>query len=219
VKEENTEHSKTILVDGFLWNYLPAIGIITFVILFIAASTVYPGGTLFNLDYVGYDWFHNYWCDLMASTSLSGAENHSRTMAIFAWVILCICILQLLLRSFSTMIAPGGIRNILYLSSILAMVIGLFAFTEHHDIIVAVCFPFGALAAFGLSYGLTNSDLGIYKGAIWICIVMLAISFFMYFTNIGLYWLGVTQKLTLALVFIWLIGFNYELIKMESYKA
>jgi len=206
------------VVSG-LWDYLPSIGVIAFVILFVIASTLYSGGTLFNIDYQGYDWFHNYWCDLMAASSLNGAENGSRTIAIIAWVILCICILQLLIRTFTTMIAEGWIRNVLYTSSFLAMFIGLFAFTKHHDIIVAVCFPFGAIAAFGLSYGLLHSDLRFYKAAIWVCIVMLSASFFMYFTNIGLYWLGLTQKLTLAFVFIWLIGFNKELIKMESHKA
>ncbi len=217
--KEVIHRTNTLQFKGVLWDYLPTIGIITFVVLFVAASTLYPGGTLFDLEYQGYDWFHNYWCDLMAATSLSGAVNDSRTIAIVAWVILCICILQLLIRSFHQMISPGRIRKLLYASSVLAMTIGLFAFTQYHDVLVAVCFPFGATAAFGLSYGLINSDLRLYKIAIWVCIVMLSASFFMYFTNIGLYWLGLTQKLTLALVFIWLIGFNIELNKMEASES
>lgn len=47
----------------------------------IAASALaYPGGTWENRHSQGFSFWHNFWCDLLAQRSLSGADNGSAKM-------------------------------------------------------------------------------------------------------------------------------------------
>lgn len=61
--------------------------IISFVLMFIAIS-VYPGGSMFDKNSVGFDWSTNFISNLFATKTLNGAENPSRIWAYIGMIIL-----------------------------------------------------------------------------------------------------------------------------------
>lgn len=52
------------------------------VILIIKASLVYPGGSLFDNNSIGFDWSKNFFSHLFAATALNGSENPGRIWAV-----------------------------------------------------------------------------------------------------------------------------------------
>ncbi len=196
--------------------FIPIVGISLYAILFVYSASVYPGGSRIKPSQMGFDWIHNYWCDLMGKLSFDGQQNTSRPSAIVAWISVCVSMLVIFWKSINVFFPRGRWHIIFKITSLLAAVIGLFAFTDYHDLIVAICFPFGAITAIGLTIGLLKSELSFFKYTVWICLVLLSISFFMYFTNIGLNFLGVTQKVTLLVVMVWLVAFHMALFKIDE---
>jgi hypothetical protein len=57
------------------------------------ASMLYPGGSQADLQSVGYDWIHNYWCNLMNDQAMNGQSNPAKPFAVVAMVILCLSLL------------------------------------------------------------------------------------------------------------------------------
>jgi len=199
-----------------LMYYIPIIGIGAYAILFMYSASMYPGGSRMRPSQVGFDWIHNYWCDLMGKLSFDGQVNASRPTAIAAWICVCTSILLIFWKSVEVFFPQGRLNVLFKITSVLAAAIGLFAFTDFHDLIVALCFPFGTITAIGLTIGLLKSDLSFFKHTIWVCLVLLSLSFFMYFTNTGLHLLGLTQKITLAVVMSWLLAFHIALFAIDN---
>lgn len=189
--------------------YLPLIGFLLYVLLFIAAALVYDGGTQFDFCRTTFDWFHNYWCDLMNEYNFRNEPNNSRSVAIVAWIILCLSCLIYMHRVIPIFQLEKKFETILKVCSVFAFIIGSLAFTKHHDIIVAVSFTFGFVLVTGLIIGLLKSELEVYKWTFLVPVVLLSASFYMFFTDSGLHWLGFIQKLALLSTFIWL-AFLYQ---------
>ena len=190
--------------------HLPPIGIGAFLMLYIYSATLYPGGSIMNTNSTGYDWFHNYWCDLMYKQSLNGDLNAARPYAVLGWGILCLSILAILLILIPKLFQNTKLRLGLQVCSVLAMSFGLLASTDNHDLFVALSFPFGATVVVCLSYAAIKSNSSFLKNSAWLVVVSLTASFIMYFTSLGLYWIGIIQKFALAVSFLWIIVFHYH---------
>lgn len=184
-------------------------GIGLFIMLYIYSASFYPGGSVVDSTSKGYDWFHNYWCDLMYRNSLNGQINLARPSAVVAWVILCISILYILVSLITKLYVEGNKRKFLLACSFLAMMFGLFAYTDNHDLFVMLSFPFGAITVLALAISAQSITNLFIKFGSWLVVVSLTASFIMYFTSIGLYWIGFIQKVALALSFVWVVVFYY----------
>jgi hypothetical protein len=195
--------------------YLPLLGFLMYVLLFIVAALVYDGGTQFDFSRTTFDWFHNYWCDLMIEYNFRNEPNNSRPVAIVAWIILCFSCLIYMHRVIPLFNLKKGFEKIIKICSLLAFIIGSLAFTQYHDLIVAASFPFGFVLVVGLVIGLLKSDLKVYKWTFFLPVVLLSASFYMFFTDTGLHWLGFIQKLALLATFTWL-AFLYQKAYIEN---
>jgi len=195
---------------------IPVLGIISYFILFIYSASKYPGGSRIHPEFVGFDWTHNYWCDLMSKKSYNGLVNLSRPSAVLAWIIACLSILFIFLKAVNQFYPFGKWNTIFKTTSFITVIIGILSFTDYHDVVVMVCFPFGAITAIGLTAGLLKSSMTIFKHTVWLCLLFLSVSFFLYFTNIGLQYLGVLQKLTLIITMSWLLGFYNSLFQFNQ---
>lgn len=198
--------------------YFPILGIILYVALFVISASFYPGGSRINPDYIGFDWIHNYWCDLMGKESYTGEKNAARPIAIIGWTSICLSLAIVFWQSINLYYPTGKLNWTFKTTALCAAGFGYFAFTDFHDLMVALSFPFGAVTVIALTVGLFKSDLSFFKYSVIICIILLSISFLMYFTSIGLFYLGVTQKISLAISLIWLSGYYYTIMKKPEPK-
>jgi hypothetical protein len=51
------------------------VGVVSFIALMALAATFYPGGTWFDRTTLGYDFWQNFWCDMLHEKGLNGMPN------------------------------------------------------------------------------------------------------------------------------------------------
>ena len=71
-----------------IWILTPFIGSLLFIILYIIAALLYPGGSGTDKTAIGYSWTNNYWCNLLSEKAINGQTNTARPVAVTAMVIL-----------------------------------------------------------------------------------------------------------------------------------
>ena len=72
------------------WLLVPAAGSVLFLVLYIVAAQFYPGGSQADKAAPGFDWVHNYWCNLMNERAGNGQLSASRPIALSAMGVLCV---------------------------------------------------------------------------------------------------------------------------------
>jgi hypothetical protein len=64
------------------------IGVLISLILMIIATSIYPGGSMFDKNSVGFDWTRNFMSNLFGVKALNGTENPSRIWAYAGMILL-----------------------------------------------------------------------------------------------------------------------------------
>lgn len=75
-----------------IWTLIPIFGSLLFIILYVIAAILYPGGSDADKTFIGYSWTNNYWCNLLPEKAINGQTNTARPVAVTAMFILCISI-------------------------------------------------------------------------------------------------------------------------------
>lgn len=195
--------------------YIPIIGIIAFIALYIYASTLYPGGSQANLNTEEFDWIHNYWCNLMNEKGMNGKHNPARPWSISAMTILCLSVMVFFIQFANLFIEGANWRRIIKISGILSMSTALLIFTKHHDLMTMLSSAFGLFAVLGIMRAIFKSQWTNYKRGGIICILLLAINNFIYYTEYYITYLPLLQKITFTIVLLWIIALNIEMIRTK----
>ncbi len=186
------------------WTYIPIIGIALFIILYIVAANLYPGGSNVNPMMKGFDWVNNYWCDLFAKNAKNGIPNSGRGFALTGMIILfsSIAVFWYYLpqffheRKLNTFI-------IRYTGS-LAMFILIFVFTQFHDGIIGIGSTISAIPMAATLNELKKHRLKVLYYLGWLCIFLILLNFAIYITNWSITFLPLIQKITLLLFLVWI---------------
>jgi len=191
---------------------IPFAGLVLFVMLYVIAAVLYPGGSQADLYARGFSWMNNYWCNLLNEKAMNGEVNTARPVAFSAMFILCGS-LALFWYQFAGMIdfklpARIAIRT----SGILSMITCLFLFSKSHDTIINVS---GLLASFAIA----GTFAGIYKNKwsalFWFGIfnfLLIGLNNYIYYTQ-PLTYLPLLQKITFLSFLVWI-----SLLILKSYK-
>lgn len=198
------------------WQLLPIGGIVVFLALYAVAAALYPGGSLVDKASPGFSWLHNYWCNLLNVVALNGQPNPARPVALLAMGILgtALALLWYLLPKLFTLgpLYAATIR----LAGILAMVFAGFIFTKYHDLVSTIAGFFGLVAMAGTFAGLYKARLRKLLGLGVLCLALLLVNNYVYYTTHFIYYLPVIQKLTLLLVLTWLSLLNLQLCRAAN---
>ncbi len=192
---------------------LPILGILSFAGLYFYASTLYPGGSQNNVNSVGYDWVHNYWCNLLNEKSGNGQLNPARPIAILAMVILCSSFIQFFLQFASTIAKHKYWEKVIPITGTVSMIFALFIFTDYHDLMTLLSSFFGLFAVIGILVEIYRSELYFYKLTGVLCIAILGINNIIYYTEWGIEFLPLIQKISFAVVLAWIGGLTMEMGK------
>ena len=114
-------------------NKIPTIGILCYLLLYAYSSTLYPGGSQANLNSEGFDWIHNYWCNLMNETGMNGQVNPARPFSIFALVVLCFSLTVFFIQFADIFSENTFWKNTIKLSGMFSMLSAILIFTRYHD--------------------------------------------------------------------------------------
>ena len=194
-----------------LIDLLPILGILSFGGLYIYASTLYPGGSQNNVDSIGYDWVHNYWCNLLNEQSTNGMPNPARPIAILAMIILCLSLIQFFLQFASTIAKHKYWQKIIPKMGIVSMIFAIFIFTDYHDLMTLLSSFFGLFTVIAIIVEIYKSELHFYKFTGVLCIAILGLNNLIYYTEWGIYFLPLIQKISLVVVLAWVGGLTLEM--------
>jgi len=200
------------LIDVLL-NKITALGIVTFVTLFIYAASQYPGGSIVDVNSVGFDWMNNYWCNLTSLKAINGQTNSARPVAISAMILLCFS-LTIFFIQFSK-VYPESIywKWIIKLGGILSMFFASLIFTAFHDSMILISSFFGFFVVIGVMKEIYKTNLIYYKISGAICLLFLLLNNYIYYSKQGILYLPFIQKISFVIVLLWVIGLNYEVGK------
>lgn len=191
-------------------------GIMLFPCLFLYAASLYPGGSQANLDSIGYDWVHNYWCNLLSINAMNGLPNLARPYAIFAMFLLCVS-MAVFFYNFPKYlpITPFWNRTV-QIAGVLSMLTAAFMFTNYHDLMTLIASFFGLFALIGIILGLRkNKKTSFIKTALG-CMLLLGINNYIYYTQHFLTYLPLLQKITFAVVLVWICFLNASFAEKVS---
>lgn len=191
--------------------FIPFVGIAIFIALYCYATTLYPGGSQSDLTSEGFSWLHNYWCNLLNEKGMNGELNQARPYAITAMFFLCIS-LSVFFIQFAKFYANSKTwRLLIQVNGICSMLFALLIFTSYHDLMTTLSSIFGIIVVIGIIKGVYSSKQSIYQKSGLLCMLLLGMNNFIYYTEYYLVILPLLQKLTFAFVLLWIIALNTTL--------
>ncbi len=196
--------------------WLPTICIFIFAVLYFYSSTLYPGGSQADLTTPGFDWVHNYWSDLMNETGRNEQLNPAEPFAIAAMVIMCIGLMIFFIQFAAKFSKHRVWRSVIQISGTLAMICAILTFTEYHAPMIALSSFFGLFLLAGIIREVYNSEMILMKIGGVVCVLLLVINNYIYFSRNFVEILPLLQKITFAIVLLWFIGLNAELVKRNK---
>lgn len=137
--------------------WVPLAGVVSFLICYLAAASLYPGGTRADHGTRGYSHLSNYWCDLLDHVSYSGDINAGRPFAVLATIVLPLSLIPLWVQAPLLFPEESSSRRIVRVTGPAAMVTSALVFTSLHDLAINVASVLGFTGFVATMLGLARS--------------------------------------------------------------
>lgn len=186
---------------------LPFVGATVFFILYYISAQYYPGGSMVDPTGTGFSWQHNFWCNLLDETALNGEPNDAKPIATAAMIVLCLSLAFCFSRIPFQLKFRTALSNTIRYSGILAMAISLLLLTSvNHDLASHA----GALCGM-IALGSMLTGLYSIKWFMWLIsglfnISLMVLNAYLYHHKTLIFYLPVVQKITFAVLIIWIIA-------------
>ncbi|HVW62931.1 MAG TPA: hypothetical protein VHC48_22925 [Puia sp.] len=129
-------------------------GTVLFIILYIVAALLYPGGSQADPHSAHFSWQHNYWCNLLNKDALNGQPNTARPIALAAMGILAATLILFWYRFPGYMGFGRTGRLTMQIAGILSMTFALLIASSWHDTVINISGGCGLIALAGTFSGL-----------------------------------------------------------------
>ncbi len=153
------------------------IGIVISLILMIIATSVYPGGTMFDKNSVGFDWTKNFISNLFRAKALNGAENSSRIWAYLGMILLPFSY-AIFFNNMSKKIPEKNAGYILKYGSMANILFTFLIITPLHDLMLNISITLFGTCLFVVTFYILQTRLHLFK---FFCIVSLVIFYYSIF--------------------------------------
>jgi hypothetical protein len=198
-----------------LKKYAVLLGIIISLLLLLVATMVYPGGSLFDKNSVGFDWSKNFISNLFAAKAVNGADNPSRTWADAGMIFLSVSF-ALFFIEFSKKIPAKSAAKIIKYFGAGGMLFTFLIITPLHDVMVTLSSTMFLVSMFYITIFILNSRLHPLKFLCIICLLIFYYTLFLYGSG-HFVLLPIMQKITFAGTIILVIALEY-FTKKEDFQ-
>jgi hypothetical protein len=195
--------------------YLVLIGIIIAVSLLLIAILLYPGGSLFNKNSVGFDWSKNFISNLFAAKAINGSDNPSRIWADSGMIFLAISFAIFFIR-FSKKIPTKSAANVIKYLGVAAMLFKFLIVTPLHNIMVTISSTLYLVCIFYITVFILKSKLHLFKFLCIICLLVFYYTLYLYGSG-NFIFLPVMQKVTFICTIILIVCLEY-FTKKEDFE-
>lgn len=199
---------------------MPVAGILIFIILYIISTQYYPGGSYTDHTSRGFDWYANYWCDLIREPAKNGETNTARPLALTAMFILCFS-LAFFWYYLPKVFSSYKYNRFINYTGITSMILSFFLFTEIHDAILQLAGALGMLALLISIKGLYENGFYRYSLTGLVCFVFMLFNFYIYKTNQLIYSQAIIQKANFIFFLGWICWMDvylYGILKTGSLR-
>lgn len=212
--ENNQANLKEQFKKKSIWLLTPLFGAIVFIVLYIVAALLYPGGSQMDKNSIGFNWVNNYWCNLLSEKAINGQYNTAKPVAITGMLILWFTLLIFWFLFARHMKINRSLKLIIQISGTLCMITGLFLLTNiNHDLIVNLSSSFGVIASIGILIGLFRNKLYLLFSFGLFIMLLVVLNNFLYHTDGLIIYLPVIQKVTFASFLLWVFCIDINLYR------
>jgi hypothetical protein len=199
-----------------LRHWIPLLGMALFVLCYLIAAGLYPGGSWNNPGQTGFSWRHNYLCDLLDTRAVNGVLNTGRHWARVALGFLALGLAVLWYQLPALARAPLWSKQLLRYSGMAALGTMVFLRADTHDLTVYIAGGLGLIALILLLIGLWGQGLKTLALFGWWCLVIFLVNYAIYETGRYLQALPLIQKITFSSFLAWFICLDLGLWRQEG---
>lgn len=181
--------------------------------LLYIAMMVYPGGSVFDKNAVGFDLTKNFISNLFGAKALNGSDNPARYWADAGMIFLAVSFAIFFMR-FSEKIPQKSAANVIKYAGAGGMIFTFLIVTPLHDIMVTIASTMFLLSIFYITVFILKSKLHFFKV---LCVISMLIFYFtLYLFGFGdLVYLPIMQKITYFSMIILILGLDYFTTKKD----
>ncbi len=195
--------------------HLVLIGIIISLFLLFIATTVYPGGSLFDKNSVGFSWSKNFISNLFGAKAVNGSDNPARIWADGGMIFLSVSF-AIFFIEFSKKIPAKGAAKIVKYFGTGGMLCTFLIVTPLHDIMITLSSTMFLVSIFYITVFVLKSRLHLFKVLCIICLLIFYYTLYLY--GSGHYvLLPVMQKITFVTTIILVLSLQY-FTKKEDFQ-
>jgi hypothetical protein len=193
---------------------LSLIGIFLFILCFLIAVYLYPGGSIENSEAIGFCWNSNFWCDLIRPIAKNGLENVASPFGLASLISLCGACILIFMRidSLFSIVRYKKTMKSLGLFSILS---ASAVFTPLHHVAIILSGASGVIPLMWLYHYLyTNREFTLLSfGAL--SFILMGTSFILFITVEYIPIMPELEHVTIIVFTIWVIMINFKLLKIS----
>jgi hypothetical protein len=157
-------------------------GLLISLILMIVATSIYPGGSMFDKNSVGFDWNKNFISNLFATKALNGSENASRAWACLGMIMLPVSYAIFFInmakkipdKTAQNVLKYGGAVNILFMALIV---------TRFHDLMLNISITLFWTCILIITIFILRTRLHLFKFLCAVCLLIFYSSIYLWATN------------------------------------
>jgi len=190
-----------------LKKYSVLLGISISVFLIVVATIVYPGGSMFDKNSVGFDWSKNFISNLFSAKALNGADNPSRIWADGGMILLSLSFAIFFIKFSKKIPAKNAAAIIKYLGAGGTLFTFLIV-TPLHDIMVNISGTLFLISIFYITVFVFKSRLHFLKFLCLICLLIFYYTFYIYGSG-DFALLAIMQKVAFISKIILILSLEY----------
>ena len=197
-----------------IWVLTPFIGSLLFIILYIIAALLYPGGSGIDKTAIGYSWTNNYWCNLLSEKAINGQINTARPVAVIAMFILGLSLSSfwILFPAFTQL--KRNHKLLIQLAGTVCMLTSFLLLTRiDHDLAINTSSAFGLIAMIGTLVALYQLKWKWLFAIGFFDLLLVALNNYLYHSDEMMY-LPIVQKFSFLFFLVW-----FSFISINLYQS
>ena len=197
-----------------IWILTPFIGSLLFIILYIIAALLYPGGSGTDKTAIGYSWTNNYWCNLLSEKAINGQTNTARLVAVTAMFILCLSLSTFWILFPALTHLKKYHKLLIQLAGTVCMLTSFLLLTNiDHDLAINTSSAFGLIAMIGALIALYQLKWKWLFAIGFFDLLLVALNNYLYHSNEMMY-LPIVQKFSFLSFLVW-----FSFISINLYQG
>jgi hypothetical protein len=184
---------------------IPVCGVFLFMFLYYIATLYYPGGNYEYPHSKGFSWQYNFWCHLLPEKAINGEINNSRPWAITAMLVLGLSVIVFIIFIPFKLQLSLITKRIIQWCGTISVFIFFLLLSSNHDAAINSASFFAGIALAGLMLGMYRSGRFLLVVLGMTSILLSLLNFAIYYSDTGMFYLPVIQKITFLVFLFWIL--------------